>query len=68
MHKYALYAQMYIKLNMPLYANLKMQKYAQNMRKYANVCTKHTTMVSEVCCLSLPVHLYAFICIYMQDM
>ena len=34
-HKYALYAQICTRINLPLYANLNMHKYAQNMQKYA---------------------------------
>ena len=33
MHKYALYAGICIRINMPLYANLNMHKYAKNMQK-----------------------------------
>ena len=35
MLKYTLYARICIRINMPLYANLNMHKYAKNMQKYA---------------------------------
>ena len=35
MLKYELYVRICIRINMPLYANLNMHKYAQNMQKYA---------------------------------
>ena len=39
--KYALYAEICIRINMPLlvYANLNVHKYAQNVHKYANICS-----------------------------
>ena len=54
MHKYALYAGICIRINMPLYANLNMNKNAQNMHKYAKI-------FSDPISIS-PMHSYAFTC------
>ena len=35
MHKYALYAEICIRINMPIYANLNMHKTCKNMQNYA---------------------------------
>ena len=41
-------------INMPLYANLNMHKYAQNMQKYAKICK-----TPQVFLLCIHMHLYA---------
>ena len=52
--KNELYAEICTRINMPLYTNLNMHKYAKNMQKYAKIC-------SEPISIS-PIHSYAFIC------
>ena len=55
MHKYALYAGICIRINMPLYANLNMHKYAQNMQiKKQKICSDPISIS--------PMHSYAFVC------
>ena len=53
MHKYVLYVGICISINMPLYTNLNIQKYAQNMHKYAKICSDPISIA--------PMHSYASI-------
>ena len=61
LHKYALYAEICTWINMQLYANLNMHKYARNMLKYANICSDPINIS--------PMHSHAFLCTkYAQNM
>ena len=52
---------------MPLYANLNMHKYAQNMLKYAKICSDPISISPmHSYAMIIIMHVYACICMYMQ--